>query len=105
MNFSDAQLQRGYDRNLIERGEASGDGDQGRALMATHDLFQMLEGAHSPRGHEALEHLLSAALGPELGRGYRRAGAGTDGATVELRERRSHLAGERLANENRSDPS
>ena len=59
MNFKDTQLQQCYDRNFLEAGEASGDLRQVRALIATHELFQMLEGAHSPRVHETIEHVLS----------------------------------------------
>ena len=49
VNFKDTQLQQCYDRNLLEAGDASGDLRQVRALIATHDLFQMLEGAHSTK--------------------------------------------------------
>ena len=95
VNFKDTQLQQCYDRNLLEAGDDSGDLRQVRALIATHDLFQMLEGAHSTRVHETIEHLLSAGLRPELRQWYQRSG-GTDSATVEFREQLSRLAGERL---------
>jgi len=96
VNFKDTQLQKCYDSNLGEAGAASGDLRQVRALIATHDLFQMLEGAHSARVHETIEHLLSARMRPELRRWYQRSGAGTDSAAVEFRDQLSHLAGERL---------
>ena len=96
MNFKDTQLQQCYDRNHVEAGDASGDLRQVRALIATHDFYQMLEGAHSARVHETMEHLLSAGLRPELRRWYQHAGAGTDCATVIFREQLNRLAGERL---------
>jgi len=96
VNFRDTQLQQCYDRNLGEAGDASGDLRQVRALIATHDFYQMLEGAHSLRVHETMEHLLSPGLRPELRRWYQHAGAGTDSAAIELREQLSQLAGERL---------
>jgi len=98
VNFKDTQLQQCYDRNLLEAGDASGDLRQVRALIATHDLFQMLEGSHSTRVHETLEHLLSTPLRPGLRLWYQRSGAETDSATVEFREQLSQLAGERLEN-------
>lgn len=96
MNFKDTQLQQCYDRNLVEAGDASGDLRQVRALIATHDFYQMLEGDHSARVHETMEHLLSAGLRPELRRWYQQPGAGTDYATVKFRDHLSRLAGERL---------
>ena len=96
MNFRDAQLQKCYDVQLVEAGEASEDLRQVCALIATHDLFQMLEGDHSKRVHETIENILSAELRPELRRWYQRHEAGMDHATVEFRERLSHLAGERF---------
>ncbi|HTQ51163.1 MAG TPA: hypothetical protein VMJ12_10660 [Candidatus Acidoferrales bacterium] len=96
MNFKDTQLQQCYDRNLVESGDASGAMRQVRALIATHDFYQMLEGAHSARVHETMEHLLSAGLRPELRRWYQHPGAGTDCAAVKFRDHLSRLAGERL---------
>ena len=98
MNFKDTQLQQCYDRNLLEADDVSGDLRRVRALIATHDLFQMLEGAHSARVHETIEHLLSTRLRPGLRRWYQRSGAETDSAAVEFREQLSRLAGERLEN-------
>ena len=107
MNFKDTQLQKCYDRNLGEAGDVSEDLCRVRALIATHDFYQMLEGTHSARVHETMEHLLSAQIRPALRRWYQRPGAGTDGATVEFRDQLSRLAGERLenANENPDKPS
>ncbi len=96
VNFKDTQLQQCYDRNLLDAGDVSGDLRQVRALIGTHNLFQMLEGSHSTRVHETMEHLLSARLRPGLRQWYQRSGAETDSATVEFREQLSRLAGERL---------
>jgi hypothetical protein len=96
VNFKDAQLQQCYDRNLVEAGDASRDLCQVHALIATHDLFQMLEGDHSTRVHETIDHLLSTRLRPGLRQWYQRSGAETDSATVEFREQLNQLAGEKL---------
>ena len=96
VSFKDTQLQQCYDRNFLDAGEASGGLRQVRALIATHDLFQMLEGSHSTRVHETIEHLLATRLRPGLRQWYQRSGAETDSATVEFREQLSRLAGERL---------
>ena len=96
MNFKDAQLQRCYDSNLLEPGDFASDCNSVRALIVTHDLFLMLEGAHSSRVHEVLASLLLPELRPELRRWYQRNGAQTDAAAVELRDQLSQLAGEKL---------
>ena len=96
MNFKDTQLQQCYDRNLVEAGDVSEDFRRIHALIATHDFYQMLEGAHSTSVHETIEHLLSTGLRPGLRRWYQRSGAGTDSAAIEFREQLSRLAGERL---------
>ena len=96
MTFRDTQLQKSYDRNLSEANDTSEESRQVRALMATHDLFQMLEGPHSARVHETIEHLLSPQLRPGLRRWYQCSSPDKDSATVEFREQLSQLAGERL---------
>lgn len=96
MNFRDTQLQKHYDQNLSEVTEAPEDLRQVRALIATHDVFQMFEGPHSARVHETIEHLLSAEMRPGLRRWYQRPGAETDSATLEFRDQLSQLTGERL---------
>jgi hypothetical protein len=96
MNFKDAQLQRCYDSNLLGSDDSSSDCDSVRALIVTHDLFLMLEGAHSPRVHEVLAALLLPESRTELRRWYQRHGAQIDAAAVELREQLSQLAGEKL---------
>ncbi len=94
--FRDRQLQRHYDQSLNEASDASEDLRQVRALIATHDVFQMFEGPHSARVHEAIEHLLSAEMRPGLRRWYQRPGAETDSVTLEFRDQLSQLTGERL---------
>lgn len=96
MNFRDRQLQKHYDQILGVAGDVSGDLRQVRALIATHDIFQMFEGPHSARVHETIEHLLSAPMRPGLRRWYQRTGARTDFATLEFRDQLSRLTGERL---------
>jgi len=96
VNFKDTQLQLCYDRNFLEASDVSVDLRQVRALIGTHNLFQMLEGAHSTRVHETIEHLLSTRLRPGLRQWYQRSGAEQDSTTVEFREQLSRLAGERL---------
>jgi len=98
MNFTDSQLQNCYERNFTEAGGFSAELRQVRALIATHDLFQMLEGSHSSRVHETIEHLLVPGLRPGLRRWYQRSGAGKDPAAVPLRDHLSQLAGEKLEN-------
>ena len=96
MNFTDPQLQKCYDRNLAEAAESSGELRQVGALIAAHDVFRLMEGPHSPRVHEAIEHLLLPALRPVLRNWYRRPDAETNSAAIEFRDHLSQLAGERL---------
>jgi hypothetical protein len=95
-NFRDAQLRQSYEDNFAA---VSGIADELRqiyALIAAHDVFRMVEGVHSPRVHEAVEHLLVPHLRPVLRQWYRRSGAYMDRAALELRNYLSQLAGERL---------
>ena len=62
MNFDDTQLQACFERNLAEAGGASAELCHVRALIATHDWFRMIEGGHSSRVHETIDHLLSPKL-------------------------------------------
>ena len=96
MNFKDTQLQQCYDRNLVETDDVTEGFRRIHALIATHDFYQMLDGAHSASVHETIEHLLSEGLRPELRRWYHHSGAGTDSAAIEFRQQLSRLAGERL---------
>jgi len=96
MNFRDTQLQKHYDQSLSEASDVSEDLRQIRALIATHEVFQMFEGPHSARVHETLEHLLSAEMRRGLRRWYQRHEAETDSATLEFRGQLSQLTGEQL---------
>jgi hypothetical protein len=84
MIFRDRQLRKCYESNLIKAIDPTDDLRRVRALMAARDLFHMLEGAHSARVHEAIEHLLSPGLRPGLRDWFRRVDAATDSATLEI---------------------
>ena len=96
MNFADPQLKECYDRNFEPVAGFSDEMRQVRALIATHDLFQMLEGPHSARVHETIEHLLSPGLRAGLREWYRRCGAELDRAAIDFRDQLSELAEEKL---------
>jgi hypothetical protein len=96
VNFSDSQLQECYERNLAEVPNLCAEQRQVSALIAAHDLFEMLEGSHSSRVHETIEHLLLPGLRPGLRRWYQGSGVERDPAAVALRDHLSQLAGERL---------
>ncbi|MBI4658738.1 MAG: hypothetical protein HY735_07785 [Verrucomicrobia bacterium] len=96
MTFTDPQLQQCYDSNLAKADDSSDEQRQVRALLAAHDLFQMLEGPHSARVHETIEHLLLPALRPGLRRWFQRSGAVHDRATIEIRNHLSQLVEEKL---------
>ena len=96
MSFTDPLLQKCYETNLTHAGGFSGELPHVRALIAAHDLFQMLEGPHSPRVHEVIEHLLLPGLRPVLRSWYQRPGADTNSTTIEFRDHLSELARERF---------
>ena len=96
MNFNDSQVQKCYDSTFNQAGKIRDDLGQVRALMATHSVFEMFEGAHSARVNDVIVQLLLPAVRPELRRWFRRVGAESDSATLEFRDRLSQLAGERL---------
>lgn len=96
LSFADPQLEKCYGSQFAKAADPSDDLRQVRALIATHDLFQMLEGAHSARVHETLEQLLRPGVRSGLRRWYQRTDAGTDHAAVEFRTWLSQLAGERF---------
>ena len=98
MNFTDSQLQDCYDRNFAAVTDYSDELRQVRALIAAHDFFQMLEGPHSSRVHETIEHLLLPEMRPGLRRWYQRPDTEKDTAAVALRDHLSQLAGEKLDN-------
>lgn len=107
MTFQDRQLQKCYDAHLAEGGNSLEDLGPIYALIATHDWFVMLEGDHSARVHETMDHLLSDQMRPALRRWYGRSDVEMDSTATEFRNQLSHLAGERLENsaEISPDPS
>jgi hypothetical protein len=96
VKFTDSQLQRCYENHFAASLDLEGQEREISALIAAHDLFQMLEGPHSSRTHELLHHLLLPELRPGLRRWYQRTDANWDSAAVELRDQLSRLAGEQL---------
>ena len=96
MNFTDTQLQACFELYLTEARGVSDELREVSALLATHDWFRMLEGSHSPRVQETIDHLLSPTLRPGLRGWYRRPGADLGAAATEFRDQLSQLAGERL---------
>lgn len=98
MKFSDPQLAECYARNFTTVAGISVEMRQVCALIAVHDIFQMLEGPHSARVHETVDHLLSPTLRGGLRDWYRRCGIKLTPAAVDFREQLSQLAGERLEN-------
>ena len=95
MNFTDPQLQKCYESNLTGAGGFTDELRQVSALIAAHDLFQMLEGSHSARVHETIERLLLPELRLALRCWYQRSEADLNSA-VGFRDQLSQLAGERL---------
>ena len=96
MNFTDPQLQHCYDLNFAAVADRSNELRQVRALIAAHDLFRLIEGPHSRRVHEIIEHLLLPRLRLGLRSWYQRSGAETNRAEVEFRDQLNRLAGEKL---------
>ena len=96
MRFTDAQLQKCYDQNIAAAKDGSEPLRQVHALIGVYDWFQMLEGQHSSRVHEVIDHLLLPELRVGLRGWYQRPGAEKDSATMEFRTQLNHLAGERL---------
>jgi hypothetical protein len=97
MNFTDTQVQACFELKLID--QASGISDDVRAvgaLIATHDWFRMLEGSHSSRVHETLEHLLSPGVRPGLRAYYRRGRLDTNSSALAFKDHLSRLTGERF---------
>ena len=96
VRFADAQLQKCYDQNFGEATDSFEPLRQVHALMGAHDWFQMLEGQHSSRVHEVIDHLLLPELRVGLRGWYRRPGAETDSATIEFRTQLNRMTGEQL---------
>ena len=96
MTFADVQLQRCYNQNFAEANDGSERLREIHALIAVHDLFQLLEGQHSSRVHQVVDQLLLPELRTGLRGWYQRVGAATDSATVEFRTQLNGLTGEQL---------
>jgi len=96
VNFTDSQLQECYEGDFAALPDFSAEQRQVRALITVHDLFEMLEGPHSSRVHETIEHLLLPRMRPGLRRWYQRPDAEKDPATIALRDHLSKLTGEKL---------
>lgn len=98
MNFTDPQLQKCYETSFAAVPDLPGEQRQVSALIAAHDLFRMLEGPHSSRVHEAIEHLLSPEMRPGLRHWYQRSEAENRPGGGALRDHLSQLTGEKLEN-------
>ena len=96
MKFTDAQLQKCYDQNFAEAKDGSEPLRQVHALIGVHDWFQMLEGQHSSRVHQVIDHLILPELRPGLRGWFQRSGAEKDSASVEFRTQLNRLTGEQL---------
>ncbi len=96
MNFSDPQLQECYARNFTLVAGFSDEVRQVCALIAVHDVFAMLEGTHSARVHETIDHLLTPELRSGLRDWYRHCGTELNPAAIDFRNLLSRLAGEHL---------
>ena len=96
MNFTDPQLKKCYETSLAEVSSCPAELRSISALIAAHDTFQMLEGPHSTRVHEAIQHLLLPGCRPALRHWYQRPDAADDSDKVDLRRQLSQLTGESL---------
>jgi len=96
VRFNDAQLQQCYDQNFAEAKDSLEPVRQVRALIGVYDWFQMLEGKHSTRVHEVIDHLLLPELRVGLRRWFQRPDAETHSATIELRTQLNRMTGEQL---------
>jgi hypothetical protein len=96
VTFNDAQLQKCYDQNFAAAKDGSEPLRRVHALIGVYDWFQMLEGQHSSRVHQVVDHLLQPELRAGLRGWYQRPGAEKDSATIEFRTQLNQLAGEQL---------
>ena len=96
MIFTDSQLQKCYQANMAGPSTCSDELRPISALTAAHDTFRMLEGPHSTRVHEAIQHLLLPGCRPALRHWYQRPDAADDPDKVDLRRQLSQLTGEAL---------
>jgi len=96
MNFTDPELRKCYEANLAEVSGCPAELRSISALIAAHDTFHMLEGPHSARVHEAIQHLLLPRSRASLRLWYKREGTSDTPNTAELRTHLSRLTGESL---------
>jgi hypothetical protein len=96
VRFNDSELQRCYESNLADVGPEPGELSQIKVLLSVRAIFANLEGEHSARVHETVDHLLSPELRPALRRWYRLANSGLDTSGLKLRDDLNSLAGEQL---------
>lgn len=96
MNFTDPQLQKCYEASMSELSSCPAALRPISALIAAHDTFRMLEGPHSARVHEAIQHLLLPRSRAALRLWYQQPGAADAPNTAQLRRDLSQLAGESL---------
>ena len=100
VNFTDPQLRDCYDRNFAAVADDSPEVRQVRALIAAHDFFRRVEGPHSWRVHEAIDHLLLPELRPALRFWYQRPGADKNSDAINLKDQLNQLTGETLEYKN-----
>jgi hypothetical protein len=96
IQFRDSQVQKCFERNMAEVADRSAQMSQVGALMAVCDMFRLVEGPHSPRVHEAIEHLLAPGLRPILRNWYRHLGLHLSRQETAFRDELSALANERF---------
>lgn len=96
MRFNDSELQRCYESNVADVGPAPGELCQVKALLTVRAIFANLEGVHSARVHETVEHLLSSELRPALRRWYRLVNGKLDTSELQFRDHLNRLTGEQL---------
>jgi hypothetical protein len=96
VNFTDPQLKKYYESTLDEATDFSFVMRQVGALINTHDFFQMLEGPHSARVHETVQHLLSPEMRPGLRRWYLIDDSDTDPSAAAFRDQLGRMAKEKF---------
>lgn len=94
IKFRDSQVRNCYERNFAEVADRSPEMSQVGALIAAHDMFDLLEGPHSPRVHETIEHLLTPGLRPVVRSWYRQLGANLKPEEDAFKAHLGVLAGE-----------
>jgi hypothetical protein len=96
INFTDRQLHECYHGNLAEGCDFPNEVRPVYALITAHNLFRLLEGPHSARAHEAIQHLLLPKLRAALVHWYRCFGDDANLEASEFRKHLSRLSGEKL---------